>query len=76
MSSQQFSRSGPPPANLGPAPPPISTSGSTGLINPTTTGKATTGFLLRLQYAFLEVSSIEIKDSISVPCLFLVLFSF
>ncbi|XP_077786224.1 histone deacetylase complex subunit SAP130 isoform X2 [Podarcis muralis] len=37
MSSQQFSRSGPPPANLGPAPPPISTSGSTGLINPTTT---------------------------------------
>ncbi|XP_053245581.1 histone deacetylase complex subunit SAP130 isoform X2 [Podarcis raffonei] len=37
MSSQQFPRSGPPPASLGPAPPPISTSGSTGLINPTTT---------------------------------------
>ncbi|XP_033005858.1 histone deacetylase complex subunit SAP130 isoform X2 [Lacerta agilis] len=37
MSSQQFPRSGPPPTSLGPAPPPISTSGSTGLINPTTT---------------------------------------
>ncbi|XP_029766968.1 histone deacetylase complex subunit SAP130 [Terrapene carolina triunguis] len=37
MSSQQFSRSGAPPAGLGQAPPPISTSGSTGLINPTTT---------------------------------------
>uniref|UniRef100_A0A8D2LGJ8 Sin3A associated protein 130 n=1 Tax=Varanus komodoensis TaxID=61221 RepID=A0A8D2LGJ8_VARKO len=39
MSSQQFPRSGAPPTSLGPAPPPISTSGSTGLINPTTTGK-------------------------------------
>uniref|UniRef100_A0A452IN59 Histone deacetylase complex subunit SAP130 C-terminal domain-containing protein n=2 Tax=Gopherus agassizii TaxID=38772 RepID=A0A452IN59_9SAUR len=37
MSSQQFSRSGAPPAGLGQAPPPMSTSGSTGLINPTTT---------------------------------------
>ncbi|XP_066475710.1 histone deacetylase complex subunit SAP130 isoform X4 [Tiliqua scincoides] len=37
MSSQQFPRSGAPPTSLGPAPPPISTSGSTGLINPTTT---------------------------------------
>ncbi|XP_060130642.1 histone deacetylase complex subunit SAP130 isoform X4 [Zootoca vivipara] len=37
MSSQQFPRSGPPPTSLGPAAPPISTSGSTGLINPTTT---------------------------------------
>ncbi|XP_060097901.1 histone deacetylase complex subunit SAP130 isoform X1 [Heteronotia binoei] len=37
MSSQQFSRSGAPPTSLGPAPPPISTSGSTGMINPTTT---------------------------------------
>ncbi|EMP42620.1 hypothetical protein UY3_00085 [Chelonia mydas] len=37
MSSQQFPRSGAPPAGLGQAPPPISTSGSTGLINPTTT---------------------------------------
>lgn len=37
MSSQQFPRSGAPPTSLGPAPPPISTSGSTGLINSTTT---------------------------------------
>uniref|UniRef100_A0A6J0T7T7 Histone deacetylase complex subunit SAP130 isoform X2 n=2 Tax=Pogona vitticeps TaxID=103695 RepID=A0A6J0T7T7_9SAUR len=37
MSSQQFPRSGAPPTSLGPAPPAISTSGSTGLINPTTT---------------------------------------
>uniref|UniRef100_A0A8C8RRW8 Sin3A associated protein 130 n=1 Tax=Pelusios castaneus TaxID=367368 RepID=A0A8C8RRW8_9SAUR len=37
MSSQQFPRSGGPPAGLGQAPPPISTGGSTGLINPTTT---------------------------------------
>ncbi|XP_073216237.1 histone deacetylase complex subunit SAP130 isoform X9 [Lepidochelys kempii] len=37
MSSQQFPRSGALPAGLGQAPPPISTSGSTGLINPTTT---------------------------------------
>ncbi|XP_077205458.1 histone deacetylase complex subunit SAP130 isoform X2 [Paroedura picta] len=36
MSSQQFPRSGAPPTSLGPAPP-IPTSGSTGLINPTTT---------------------------------------
>nr|XP_060624131.1 histone deacetylase complex subunit SAP130 isoform X1 [Anolis sagrei ordinatus]XP_060624135.1 histone deacetylase complex subunit SAP130 isoform X1 [Anolis sagrei ordinatus] len=35
MSSQQFPRSGAPPTNLGPAPPPISAGGSTGLINPT-----------------------------------------
>lgn len=41
MSSQQFPRSGgAPPTNLGPAPPPIPTSGSTGLINPASTGKA------------------------------------
>lgn len=38
MSSQQFPRSGAPPTSLGPAPP-ISTGGSTGLINPTTTGR-------------------------------------
>ncbi|KAH0623871.1 hypothetical protein JD844_007056 [Phrynosoma platyrhinos] len=37
MSSQQFPRTGAPSTGLGPAPPPISTSGSTGLINPTTT---------------------------------------
>ncbi|KAL8187544.1 UNVERIFIED_CONTAM: hypothetical protein K2H54_050859 [Gekko kuhli] len=37
MSSQQFPRSGAPPTSLGPAPPPIATSGSAGLINPTTT---------------------------------------
>uniref|UniRef100_A0A8D0HBD3 Sin3A associated protein 130 n=1 Tax=Sphenodon punctatus TaxID=8508 RepID=A0A8D0HBD3_SPHPU len=37
MSSQQFPRSGAPSAGLGQAPPAISTSGSTGLINPTTT---------------------------------------
>ncbi|KAK2514403.1 Sap130 [Columba guinea] len=34
MSSQQFPRSGAPPAGLGPAPPPIPTSGSAGLIAP------------------------------------------
>ncbi|XP_025031063.1 histone deacetylase complex subunit SAP130 isoform X5 [Python bivittatus] len=37
MSSQQFPRTGAPPPSLGPAPPPISTSGSAGLINPATT---------------------------------------
>ncbi|XP_053166043.1 histone deacetylase complex subunit SAP130 isoform X2 [Hemicordylus capensis] len=37
MSSQQFPRSGAASTNLGPAPPPISTGGSTGLINPTST---------------------------------------
>uniref|UniRef100_A0A8C5X352 Sin3A associated protein 130 n=1 Tax=Malurus cyaneus samueli TaxID=2593467 RepID=A0A8C5X352_9PASS len=37
MSSQQFPRSGAPPAALGPAPPPISTSGSAGIIAPATT---------------------------------------
>lgn len=39
MSSQQFPRSGAPPAGLGPAPPPIPTSGSAGLIAPAATGK-------------------------------------
>ncbi|KAF1568729.1 UNVERIFIED_CONTAM: hypothetical protein FQV15_0015190, partial [Eudyptes pachyrhynchus] len=37
MSSQQFPRSGAPPAPLGPAPPPIPTSGSAGLIAPAAT---------------------------------------
>ncbi|KAM6260648.1 histone deacetylase complex subunit SAP130 isoform 3-T3 [Spheniscus humboldti] len=37
MSSQQFPRSGAPPAGLGPAPPPIPTSGSAGLIAPAAT---------------------------------------
>ncbi|XP_068001378.1 histone deacetylase complex subunit SAP130 isoform X3 [Melanerpes formicivorus] len=37
MSSQQFPRSGAPPAGLGPAAPPIPTSGSAGLIAPATT---------------------------------------
>ncbi|XP_062355060.1 histone deacetylase complex subunit SAP130 isoform X4 [Cinclus cinclus] len=37
MSSQQFPRSGAPPAALGPAPPPIPTSGSAGIIAPATT---------------------------------------
>ncbi|XP_054242083.1 histone deacetylase complex subunit SAP130 isoform X3 [Indicator indicator] len=37
MSSQQFPRSGAPPAGLGPAPPAIPTSGSAGLIAPATT---------------------------------------
>lgn len=39
MSSQQFPRSGAPPAALGPAPPPIPTSGSAGIIAPAATGK-------------------------------------
>ncbi|XP_027559742.1 histone deacetylase complex subunit SAP130 isoform X1 [Neopelma chrysocephalum] len=37
MSSQQFPRSGAPPAALGPAPPPIPTSGSAGIIAPAAT---------------------------------------
>ncbi|XP_014725830.1 PREDICTED: histone deacetylase complex subunit SAP130 isoform X6 [Sturnus vulgaris] len=37
MSSQQFPRSGAPPAALGPAPPPIPTSGSAGIITPAAT---------------------------------------
>ncbi|NWH40816.1 SP130 deacetylase, partial [Chloropsis hardwickii] len=37
MSSQQFPRSGAPPAALGPAPPPIPTSGSAGIIAPAVT---------------------------------------
>lgn len=43
MSSQQFPRSGAPPAGLGPAPPPIPTSGSAGLIAPAAPGKRAPG---------------------------------
>lgn len=43
MSSQQFPRSGAPPAALGPAPPPIPTSGSAGIIAPAATGKRDPG---------------------------------